>query len=161
MTELVGNINLAEIILLLLIIFSLVTVYMIHRNTKNKIAETEEKIADLQQRQGGVSGGLDNKFAVLKGEIDDTTNKVITRINELIKKINTNLSENKKAVMFEVDNRINPVKASLNEIQGAMRKGIMDNEKEMKRLSQELEDFSREIQKMKDDIRERTIDLEL
>ena len=34
-------------------------------------------------------------------------------------------------------------------------------EKEMKRLSQELEDFSEEIQRMKDDIRERSIDLEL
>jgi hypothetical protein len=31
----------------------------------------------------------------------------------------------------------------------------------MKRISQELEDFSKEIQRMKDDIRERSIDLEL
>jgi peptidoglycan hydrolase CwlO-like protein len=38
---------------------------------------------------------------------------------------------------------------------------MLENEKEMKRMGKEINDFSKEIQKMKDDIRERTIDLEL
>lgn len=161
MDELLGNVNYGEIILLLLIVFSLVSVYVVRQNTKKQMVKTEEKIADLQRYQGQVSEGLDSKFASLKDDIDDTSNKVITRINELLKKVNTTLSESKKGVMFEVENRINAMKASLNETQSTIRRSLMENEKEMKRLSQELEDFSKEIQRMKDDIRERSIDLEL
>jgi peptidoglycan hydrolase CwlO-like protein len=161
MDELLGRVNYGDIILLLLIVFSLVSVYVVRQNIKKEMEETEEKIADLQRYQGQVSEGLDSKFASLKDDIDDTSNKVIVRINELLKKLNTTLSESKKGVMFEVENRINTMKASLNETQGSIRKSLMENEKEMKRLSQELEDFSKEIQRMKDDIRERSIDLEL
>ena len=161
MGEVLGNVDYGEIILLLLIVFSLVSVYVVRQNTKKKMMETEEKIADLQRHQGQVSEGLDSKFASLKDDIDVTSNKVIIRINELLKKINTSLSESKKVVMFEVENRINAMRASLNETQGSIRRSLMENEKEVKRLSQELEDFSKEIQRMKDDIRERSIDLEL
>jgi peptidoglycan hydrolase CwlO-like protein len=161
MDELLGRVNYGDIILLLLIVFSLVSVYVVRQNIKKEMEETEEKIADLQRYQGQVSEGLDSKFASLKDDIDDTSNKVIVRINELLKKLNTTLSESKKVMMFEVENRINTMKASLNETQGSIRKSLMENEKEMKRLSQELEDFSKEIQRMKDDIRERSIDLEL
>jgi len=161
MNELLGSINYGDMILLLLIVFSLVSVYVVRQNIKKKMEETEEKIADLQRYQGQVSEGLDSKFASLKDDIDDTSNKVIVRINELLKKLNTTLSESKKGVLFEVENRINTMKASLNETQGSIRRSLMENEKEVKRLSQELEDFSKEIQRMKDDIRERSIDLEL
>jgi len=161
MGEVLGNVDYGEIILLLLIVFSLVSVYVVRQNTKKKMMETEEKIADLQRHQGQVSEGLDSKFASLKDDIDVTSNKVIIRINELLKKINTSLSESKKVVMFEVENRINAMRASLNETQSTIRRSLMENEKEMKRLSRELEDFSKEIQRMKDDIRERSIDLEL
>jgi len=161
MDELLGSVNYGDIILLLLIVFSLVSVYVVRQNIKKKMEETEEKIADLQRYQGQVSEGLDSKFASLKDDIDDTSNKVIVRINELLKKLNTTLSESKKGVLFEVENRINTMKASLNETQGSIRRSLMENEKEVKRLSQELEDFSKEIQRMKDDIRERSIDLEL
>ena len=161
MNELLGSINYGDMILLLLIVFSLVSVYVVRQNIKKKMEETEERIADLQRYQGQVSEGLDSKFASLKDDIDDTSNKVIVRINELLKKLNTTLSESKKGVLFEVENRINTMKASLNETQGSIRRSLMENEKEVKRLSQELEDFSKEIQRMKDDIRERSIDLEL
>jgi len=161
MNELLGSINYGDMILLLLIVFSLVSVYVVRQNIKKKMEETEEKIADLQRYQGQVSEGLDSKFASLKDDIDDTSNKVIVRINELLKKVNTTLTESKKVMMFEVENRINTMKASLNETQGSIRRSLMENEKEVKRLSQELEDFSKEIQRMKDDIRERSIDLEL
>jgi len=58
-----------------------------------------------------------------------------------------------------------PLKVSLDDtmekIKATLRKTILENEREMKKMKKEMNDFSKEIQKMKDDIRERTIDLEL
>lgn len=161
MTELLRNVDYLEIVLLVSVVFALVSVFVVQQNTKKKRVEIEKKIAALQRHQEEISEGLDNQIASLKEDIDDTSNKVVMRINELVKKVNTALNESKKAIIIDVENVIDPMNASLNETQNSMRESLIDNRKEIKRLSGKLEEFSSEIRRMKDDMRERTIDLEL
>ena len=62
---------------------------------------------------------------------------------------------------MEVENKIKPLKVSLGETKEALRKIIQAQEKDMKKLENDLSDFYKEIEKMKNALRERTIDLEL
>ena len=123
--------------------------------------EIEGEITSIQQYQGEVSEGLNSKFISLKKDIDDKIQGLTPKFNELVKRVGATLSESKKAVMVEMDDRTNPLKSSLNETRATVRKMLNDNEKELKRMSMEIEEFSKELEKMKDDIRERTFDLEL
>jgi len=152
-TELFVNASYIDLALLLLIIFSLIMGIMAQRKTKKNTEEIEEKITALQKYQEGMFERLDSGYTLLKKVFVDKANKLNARLNETLEK--------NKAVMVEIDNKTKPLKVSLNETRDTLRKIVLENEKEMKRIAKELEDFSKEIQRMKDDIQERTIDLEL
>lgn len=161
MTALLGIVSVFDMVLLVLVIISLIVVFKVQRSTKKAMEEIEAQIASIQQYQGEVSGGLNDKFASLKEDIDGAIKGLTPKFNELIKRVNATLSENKKAIIVEIDDGMNPFKSSLNETRNTVRKMITDNEKELKRMSMEIEEFSKELEKMKDDIHERSFDLEL
>lgn len=152
-TELFVNASYIDLALLLLIIFSLIIGIMAQRETKKNTEEIEKKITALQKYQEGMLKRLDSGYTLLKKVFVDKANELSARLNETLEK--------NKAVMVEIDNKIEPLKVSLNETRDTLRKTVLENEKEMKRIAKELENFSKEIQRMKDDIQERTIDLEL
>lgn len=152
-TELFVNASYIDLVLLLLIIFSLIMGIMAQRKTKKNTEEIEKKITALQKYQEGMFERLDSGYTLLKKFFVDKANKLNARLNETLEK--------NKAVMVEIDNKTKPLKVSLNDTRDTLRKIVLENEKEMKRIAKELEDFSKEIQRMKDDIQERTIDLEL
>lgn len=161
MTALLGNVSVADIVLLVLIIATMIAHFKVQKGMKKAMEEIEKEITAIQQYQGEVSEGLNSKFASLKKDIDDKIQGLTPKFNELIKRVSAILSKRKKAAMAEIDNRTNPLKSSLNETRVTVRKMLTDNEKELKRMSMEIEAFSRELENMKDDIRERIFDLEL
>jgi hypothetical protein len=147
-------------VLLLLIVITLISSIAAQRKTKQKVEETEKRVVALKKYQEDIFESLDKKYASFKEVLVDKTDRLTTRLNELSKKFDSVL-ENNETVMLEIDNKTQPLKVSLGETEKSLRKLVQANEIEMKKVEKELSDFSREIQKMKDDIRERTIDLEL
>jgi hypothetical protein len=72
------------------------------------------------------------------------------------------------AVSKQIDKKIAPVQkdfddalTKVNSSQQIMKKVIEEGEIEIKKMSEDIDSFVEEIQRMKDIIRERTIDLEL
>jgi len=159
-TELLRNVSYIDVALLVLIILSFISVIAAQGKMKKRRAETEEKIAALKKYQ-------EDAFEMLNKKHESLEEVLVDRINKLTAKLNSILKSN-ETVMLEIDNKTNPLKASIDEAmdevkatRGTLRKTMLENEKEMKKMGKEIDDFSKEIQKMKDDIRERTIDLEL
>jgi peptidoglycan hydrolase CwlO-like protein len=161
MTALLENLSAIDIILLVLVIISFIVIFMIQNGTRKAIKEIDKEITVIQQYQEEVSDGLDSKFASLKNDIDNKIQAFTPRFNELIKRVTATLIENKKTIISEIEERMQPLKSSLNEDRVSVKKMITDNENELKQISAEIEGFSKELEKMKDDIRERTYDLEL
>ena len=161
MTELMGNVDYLIIILLLYAIFSLLWSLVTQRSMRKKTAEAEKGISLLKREQEDVSEDLVRRMEALKKSVDDTTNKLLTRFSEVLEKVNTSINETRQSVSGEIADMINPTKTSFNETHHTLKKGMTDHRKEMQRLSQKLEDLSKDVQRMKVDLRERTIDLEL
>jgi chromosome segregation ATPase len=108
---------------------------LVHRKSKQK---TEEKIDVLF----------------------DSANKLKVKNRELSKKIGKFL-ENNETILAELESKIELLKASIDNTQGGLSKAAKAREKETKRIERRLGDFSKEIQQMKDYIREWAIDMEL
>ena len=134
-TDLLTNEIYIDFALFLLIIIACLTLVLVQRKFKQK---TEEK--------------LDLLF--------NSANKLKVKNRELSKKIQGFLENNEK-ILSELESRIEFLKASIDNAQGDLSKAAQAREKETKRIEQRLGDFSKEIQQMKDYIREWAIDMEL
>jgi ABC-type transporter Mla subunit MlaD len=134
-TDLLANESYIDFALFLLIIIACLSLVLVHRKSKQK---TEEKIDVLF----------------------DSANKLKVKNRELSKRIGKFL-ENNEAILAELESRIEFLKASIDNTQDDLSKSAQAREKETKRIEQRLGDFSKEIQQMKDYIREWAIDMEL
>ncbi len=134
-TDLLTNEIYIDFALFLLIIIACLTLVLVQRKFKQK---TEEK--------------LDLLF--------NSANKLKVKNRELSKKIQGFLENNEK-ILAELESRVEFLKASIDNTQGDLSKAAQAREKETKRIEQRLGDFSKEIQQMKDYIREWAIDMEL
>jgi peptidoglycan hydrolase CwlO-like protein len=159
-TELLVNASYTDVALLVLIILSFIGASVAQGKMKKKREQTEEKLESLNKYHEDAFEMLSKKHESLKEVLVDRINKLTTKVNAIL--------QNKEKAMLEIDNKMKPLKASIDDTmdqvktnRDTLRKTMLENEKEMKRMGKEISDFSREIQKMKDDIRERTIDLEL
>jgi competence protein ComGC len=159
-TELLRNASYIDVGLLVLIILSFIIAIAAPGITKKKAEETEEKIEALKKYQEDAFEMLNKKHESLKEVLVDRINKLTARLNAILKSNET--------FMLEIDNKTKPLKASIDDTmdqvkatRDTLRKTVLENEREMKKMGKEINNFSKEIQKMKDDIRERTIDLEL
>ena len=134
-TDLLANRSYIDFALFLLIIMAFLALVLVHRKSKQK---TEEKIEVLF----------------------DNTNKLKVKNRELSKKIRGFLESN-ESILSELESRIEFLKASMGNTQEDLNKAVEARERETKRIEQRLGDFSKEIQQMKDYIREWAIDMEL
>ena len=134
-TDLLANGSYIDFALFLLIIIACLSLVLVHRKSKQK---TEEK--------------LDVLF--------NSANKLKVKNRELSKKMGKFL-ENNEAILAELESKIELLKASIDNTQGDLSKAAQAREKETKRIEKRLDDFSKEIQQMKDYIREWAIDMEL
>jgi chromosome segregation ATPase len=134
-TDLLAHGSYIDFALFLLIIIACLVLILVHHKSKQK---TEEKIDVLF----------------------DNANKLKVKNRELSKKIGKFL-ENNETILAELESRIEFLKASIDNTQEGLSKAAKVREKETKRIEQRLGDFSKEIQQMKDYIREWAIDMEL
>ena len=133
--DLLANGSYIDFALFLLIIIACLALVLVHRKSRQK---TEEKI-DL---------------------LFDSTNKLRVKNRELSKKIREFLESN-ESIVSELESRIEFLKASIGNTQEDFSKAVQARERETKRIEQRLGDFSKEIQQMKDYIREWAVDMEL
>ena len=134
-TDLLTNGSCIDFALFLLIIIACLFLVLVHRKSKRK---TEEK--------------LDVLF--------DSANKLKVKNRELSKRMAKFLETN-ETILTELESKIDFLKASIGNTQEDLSKAAQVREKETKRIEQRLGDFSKEIQQMKDYIREWAIDMEL
>lgn len=90
----------------------------------------------------------------------DNANKLKVNHRELSKTINA-FFKSTEAALSEIDNKMESLEAGLSNTQDSLSKTIEANRKETQRVEKKLSDFSKDIQKMKEYIREWAIDMEL
>jgi methyl-accepting chemotaxis protein len=134
-TDLLVNGTYIDVALILFIIVSLLAVAIVQRKTKQKIEERIEVLFD-------------------------SSNKLKVKHHELSKKVNAFLESN-ESIVSEIHSKIEFLKASLGNTQDDLNKTVQTHESQTKSVEQKLSDFSKEIQMMKDYIREWAIDMEL
>ena len=134
-TDLLANGSYIDFALFLLIIIACLTLVLVHRKSKQK---TEEMIEVLF----------------------DNANKLKVKNRELSKRIREFLESN-ESTLSELESRIEFLKASIGNTQEDLSKAVQARDREAKRIEQRLGDFSKEIQQMKDYIREWAVDMEL
>jgi methyl-accepting chemotaxis protein len=134
-TDLLVNGTYIDVALILFIIVSLLAVAIVQRKTKQK---------------------MDERIEVLF----DSTNKLKVKNHELSKRVNAFLESN-ESIVSEIHSKIEFLKASLGNTQDDLNKTVQTHERQNKSIEQKLSDFSKEIQMMKDYIREWAIDMEL
>ena len=134
-TDLLVNGTYIDVALILFIIVSLLAVAIVQRKTKQKMEERIEVLFD-------------------------STNKLKVRNHELSKKVNAFLESN-ESIVSEIHSNIEFLKASLGNTQDDLNKTVQTHERQNKSIEQKLSGFSKEIQVMKDYIREWAIDMEL
>lgn len=159
--------NLVDAVLLLLIIGSWILMIRVRRSASRQNQETEKKVAALKKYQSELYEDLEGEYESLKETVFERTKSLTQRLNELSKKLDL-LRQRQEAAVAELEGKVEPIRASLDEnfskvnrSQDSLRRVIRENEKEMKRMAADLNGFVNQIKKMKDCIRERTIDLEL
>ncbi len=151
-------------VIVLLILFYEIAVQQ--RNRK-KISELEKKIIAIQQAQAEVFASLEHKANAIKEVLFERTNPLTNKFNELSKKANA-LYERNEALRQELEQKVGPLQASVDDTAAkfssshdALMKVVQEGKNEIERVAKEVEGFAEEIQKMKDFIRDGTIDLEL
>jgi uncharacterized protein YoxC len=167
---LLGKASYIDAVLLALIIVALIVVLLRRKETK-RVGEMTREIAALQKQlndlQEQFKQGSESLKEALKEVLFDKTRGLAQRVTELSKNM-TEIRHRNEAMITEVEGKVDPLKASFNESVGkldashdAMRKMIWDTSAEVKRLTSRLNAFAQEVKKMKDFVRERSIDLEL
>jgi chromosome segregation ATPase len=154
------NVTYIDLAILVLVFLSLLSFIHTRLKINKKIEEIEKKITSFKKYQDDIFESLNAKYASIKEVLVGKVIKLTLKLNELSKGLDSVL-KTKESILLEVENKIKPLKVSLGETKEALRKIVQAREKDMKKLENDLSDFYKEIEKMKNDLRERTIDLEL
>ena len=139
-----------------LFVYAVVSLKKVHK----KITNTEKQAVALQKYQNDIFEGLDKRYESLRVVFVDKVNKLTNRVDELTRDFK-GAQENIRSLKGETEDASKQLKALLGETDRAFRKVLQESRQEIERMGAELGEFSKEIQKLKDDIREHTIDLEL
>ena len=151
------------IIVFLLLLYEIVA----QHRTRKRLTELEKNIVTLQNNQAEVFTNLEDKANAVTEMLFEKTKPLAGKVNELSNKAST-MIEKSEAVRQELEDRVGPLQAALddtnakfNSSQDAVRKAVQEGKNEIDRMVKEVEGFAKEIQEMKNFIRESTIDLEL
>lgn len=156
-----------EIALGLIVFLVLCYQIAVQLKAKKKISELEKNVLALHESQAEVFANLENKAEAIKEMLFEKTNPMTSKLNELSRKANAML-ERSEALRKELEQKVEPLRTSLDETvtkfgssQDALRKVVQEGKNEIDKMAKEVQGFAEEMDKMKDFIRERTIDLEL
>ena len=147
----------------------LLLIYQIagQQRVKKKIGQLEKAIGTLQKDQSKVFANLEERANAIKEMLFEKTNPLTNRLNELSKKANTLLDrydgfrQDFEQQMGELRAAGDETTAKLTSSHDAVRKVVQEGKNEIARIGKEVDEFAVEIKKMKDFVRERSIDLEL
>jgi peptidoglycan hydrolase CwlO-like protein len=167
---LLAHASYVDAVLFLLVVAAWILVLRLRKETR-KIREMTREISALQKQlndlQEQFRQGSESFKEAVKEVLFDKTRGLAQRVTELSKSM-SDIRQRNEAMITEVEGKVDPLKASFHESVGkldashdAMRKMIWDTSAELKRLASRLNLFSQEVKKMKDFVRERSIDLEL
>lgn len=139
----------------------------VQQRAKKKIRQLERAIVTLQQDQSEVFANLEDRANAIKEMLFEKTNPLTNKLNELSKKANT-LLERYDGLRQDFEQQMGALKAAgdettakLTSSHDAVRKVVQEGRSEIEKMGKEVGEFAVEMQKMKDFVRERTIDLEL
>ena len=167
----------------LLTLFVCIFIYIIftQRRIEKKISDVDDEhvlltnykeglvnnVIKLEKAYHWINKDLDKKMEDITKENDKKLENLTQKVKELAQK-NLALLKQKDEIMMEVNNGFSPLKASLEksvgqvkQFQDSISKQLEENESELTKLAKDLKYFTDEIKRMKDCIRERTIDFEL
>ncbi|MGW8223392.1 MAG: hypothetical protein ACWGP1_14700 [Syntrophobacteria bacterium] len=137
-----------------------------HR-TRKRIAELEKNIVTLQHNQAEVFTNLEDKANAVTEMLFEKTKPLASKVNELSKRANT-MIEKSEALRLELEDKVGPLQAAIddtnlkfNSSNDAVKRVVQEGKSEIERMAKEVKGFAKEIQEMKNFIRESAIDLEL
>ena len=135
--------------------------------TRKRLTELEKNIVTLQNNQAEVFTNLEDKANAVTEMLFEKTKPLAGKVNELSKKASL-MIEKSETLRQELEDKVGPLQAALddtnakfNSSHDAVRKAVQEGKSEIDRMVKEVEGFAKEIQQMKNFIRESTIDLEL
>jgi len=156
-----------DIAIMLMVCCILLFERAVRKKDKKKMAEVEQKIAALEQIQSATSESFEEEITLLKEMLLKQTNPLTKKLNELSKNARV-MHERNQAIRRELEQKIGPLRASIDDTAAkfssshdAIRKIVQQGKNEIDIMTKDIDIFAQEIQKMKDFIRERIIDLEL
>lgn len=165
--ELPSTAHLIYLVLGVLVFLLLISQLAVQQRAKKRIGHLERTIASLQQDQSEVFGNLEARANAIKEMLFEKTNPLTNKLNELSKKANT-LLERYDGLRQDFEQQVSALKAAgdettakLTSSHDAVRKVVQEGKSEIERMGKEVGEFAVEIKKMKDFVRERTLDLEL
>jgi hypothetical protein len=139
----------------------------IQQRTKKKIEKLEKIVVEIRENQSEVFASLENRANAIKEMLIEKTNPLTSKFNELSRKANQMLERN-EALRQEFQQQVSALKAAGDETSAkftsshdAVRRAVQEGKSEIERMVKEVDVFAVEIEKIKDFVRERTIDLEL
>lgn len=160
--EIYYTISLGAVFLLAFISWLLVV-----RKIRRELRNVEVKVEALDECKSERYVNLEGRLNSLKQMVSARIIRLTNDLNELSKK-NDLLIERYGLIGAELDKKIEPLQnlfditvSKVNSSNQEMKKAVEDGEYTIKRMAEGIRIFSEEIRKMKDFIRERTIDLEL
>ncbi len=110
---------------------------------------------------------LEEKANSVREMVFEKANPLTNKLNELSQRTNVILEKN-EAIRQDLEQKAGSLKASVddtaaqfNSSHDAIRKIVQEGKNEIERMAKDVNEFAEEIKKMKDFIRERTIDMEL
>lgn len=135
--------------------------------TKKKVGQLERTIATLQREQSEVCASLEGRADAIREMLMEKTNPLTNKLNELSQKANT-LSERYDGLRQDFEQQMGALQAAgdernakMNSSHEAVKKVVQEGKSEIERMAREVGEFAAEIEKMKNFVRERYIDLEL
>ncbi len=156
-----------DIAIMLMVCCILLFERAVRKKDKKKMAEVEQKIAALEQIQSATSESFEEEITLLKEMLLKQTNPLTKKLNELSKNARV-MHERNQAIRRELEQKIGPLRASIDDTAAkfssshdAIRKIVQQGKNEIDIMTKDIDIFAQEIQRMKDFIRERIIDLEL
>ncbi|MGA1843727.1 MAG: hypothetical protein ACMUIS_04100 [bacterium] len=137
------------------------------KKVKRELRNVEEKIQQLEEYKSERYESLEARIISLKEMVYARLHKLSNDLNELSKR-NDLIMERYGVIGAELDKKIEPLQSlfdvTMSKVDSSnqeMKRAVENGENTIKRMAEGIRIFSDEIRKMKEFIRERTIDLEL
>jgi uncharacterized protein YoxC len=156
-----------DVILTLLVLSIFLFTILIRKKTQKKINDVQECIVSLQANQEKANSLIETAIGSLQKDFSKKIQVIISDMNDLTQRVAL-LFEKDEQIRQDMESKLNPIKKSLKDLDASVTTRydfvlhtLKDSEREIKALSRSIEDFSADNRKMKEVIREHTIDFEL